>query len=159
MQHTLIKRNEENQQGNYTRTSLIVLNKSWKQQPQKTVIVGLLHLISQTIKVIRRRHAGRCRKSKDEVISDVLLKTSAHRSASIGWSPNTYISSVRTQDATKIICQERWMLGTDGESQVGLYCQCDLMMMIMIYTYVYIYIYIYKEINKIIGKKGGTILK
>ena len=33
----------------------------------------------------------------------------------------TYISSVRTQDATYKTYQERWMIGTDSEREFGKY--------------------------------------
>ena len=52
-----------------------VLNKSWKQHSIKQQLLGHLRLISQTVQVRRTKHTGHCRESKNELISDVLLKT------------------------------------------------------------------------------------
>ena len=70
---TLTKRLEKKLDGNYTRMLRAILNKSWRQHPTK-------HLppITKTIQVRRTRHAGHCWRSKDELISDVLLWTPTH---------------------------------------------------------------------------------
>ena len=49
--------------------------------------------------VRRTRHAGHCRRSKDELISDVLL-----------W----------IRDVTLKTCQKRWMIGKSGERGSGI---------------------------------------
>ena len=58
-----------------------ILNKSWKQHPTRHQLYGHLHPITKTIQVRRTRHAGHCWRSKDELISDVLLWTPAGRPA------------------------------------------------------------------------------
>ena len=70
---TLTKRLEKKQDGNYTRMLRAVLNKSGRQHPTRHQLYGHLPPITKTIQVRRTRHAGHCWRSKDELISDVLL--------------------------------------------------------------------------------------
>ena len=57
--------------------------------------------ISQTIQVRWIGHAGHSLKSKEELISNILLRIWEHGQANIGQQQKlTYISSVQTQDAT-----------------------------------------------------------
>ena len=72
---TLTKRMEKKLYGNYTRMPLAILNKSWRQHPTKPQLYGYLPPITKTIKVRRIRHAGHRWRSRDELISDVLLWT------------------------------------------------------------------------------------
>ena len=85
-----------------------ILNKSWRQRPTIHQLYGHLPPITKTIQVRRSRHARHCWRSKDELISDVLL-----------WTPHmakekqddqlelTYSSYMRTQDVTMKTCQWR----------------------------------------------------
>ena len=50
-----------------------ILNKSWRQHPTKHQLSGHLPPITKTIQVRRIRHAGHYWRSRDELISDVLL--------------------------------------------------------------------------------------
>ena len=86
---TLTKRMEKKLDGNYTRMPRSVLNKSWKQHPTKQQY-GHLPPITKTIQARRSRHAGHCWRSKDELISDVLLWTPSHRRAKVGRPARTY---------------------------------------------------------------------
>ena len=61
--------------GNYTRMLRAILNKSWRQNPTKHQLYGHLPPITKTIQVRRTRNAGHCWRSKDELISDLLLWT------------------------------------------------------------------------------------
>ena len=54
------------------------MNKSWRQHQTKQQLYGHLPPITKTIKVKLTRHAGHCWRSKDELISNVLLWTSSH---------------------------------------------------------------------------------
>ena len=113
---TLTKRLEKKLDGNYTRMLRAILNKSWRQHPTRRQLYGHLPPITKTIQVRRARHAGHCWRSKDELVSDVLL-----------WAPHmakqkqddqpelTYSSYVRTQDVTQKTCRRRWMIGRSGE--------------------------------------------
>ena len=70
---TLTKRMGEKLDGNYKRMLGAILNKSWRQHPTKQQLFGHLPLIMQTIQVRGTRHVGHCWRSKDELISNVLL--------------------------------------------------------------------------------------
>ena len=63
---------------NYTRTLQPALNKSWKQHPTKQQLYSHLLFVIQTIQVKRARHSGHCWRSKDKLISNILLWTSIH---------------------------------------------------------------------------------
>ena len=118
---TLTKRLERKLDGNYTRMLRAVLNKSWRQHPTRHQLYGHLPPITKTIQVRRTRHAGHCWRSKDELISDVLL-----------WTPHmdvqkqddqhelTYRNYVRTQDVILKTCRRRWMIGRSGERGSGI---------------------------------------
>ena len=69
----LTKRLEKKLDGNYTRMLQAILNKSWRQRPTRHQLYGHLPSITKTIQVRRTRHAGHCWRSRDELISDVLL--------------------------------------------------------------------------------------
>ena len=75
---TLTKRLEKKLKSNYTRMLWAILIKSWRQHPTRHQLNGHLPPIMITIKVSRNRHAGHCWRSRDEVISDVLLWTPSH---------------------------------------------------------------------------------
>ena len=72
---TLTKRFEKKLDGNYTRMLRAILNKSWRQHPTKHQLYGHLLSITKIIQVRRTRHAAYCWRSRDELISDVLLWT------------------------------------------------------------------------------------
>ena len=84
---TLTKRMEIKLDGNYTRMPWAILNKSWRQHPTKHQLYGHRPTIVKTIKVRRTRHAGHCWRSRDELISDVLL-----------WTPLTWPSKSRARN-------------------------------------------------------------
>ena len=79
---------------NYTRMLRAVLNKSWRQHPTRLQLYGHLPPITKTIQVRRTRHAGHCWRSKDELISDVLLWTPTHGCARVGRPARTYIQQL-----------------------------------------------------------------
>ena len=91
---TLTKRLERRLDGNYTRMLRAVLNKSWRQHPTRLQLYGHLPPITKTIQVRRTRHAGHCWRSKDELISDVLLWTPTHGCAKVGRPARTYIQQL-----------------------------------------------------------------
>ena len=75
----------------YTRMLQAILNKSWKQHPTKQQLYGHLPPITKTIQVRQTRHAGHCWRSRDELISDVLLWIPSHGHAKAGPQARTYI--------------------------------------------------------------------
>ena len=91
---TLIKRLERKLDGNYTRMLRAVLNKSWRQHPTRHQLYGHLPPITKTIQVRQTRHAGHCWRSKDELISDVLLWTPTYGCAKVGRPARTYIQQL-----------------------------------------------------------------
>ena len=90
---TLTKQLEKKLDGNYTRMLRAILNKSWRQHPTTHQIYGHLPPITKTIQVRQTRHAGHCWRSKDELISDVLLWTPAYSQAKAGRPAQTYINT------------------------------------------------------------------
>ena len=91
---THTKRLEKKLDGNYTRMQRAILNKSWWQHATKHQLYGHLPPITKTIQVKRTRHAGRCRRSRDELISDVLLWTPAYGRAKAGQPARAYIQQL-----------------------------------------------------------------
>ena len=91
---TLTKRLEKKLDGSYTRTLRVILNKSWRQHPTRYQLYGHLPPITKTIQVRRTRHSGHCWRSKDELISDVLLWTPTYDWAKAEWLARTYIQQL-----------------------------------------------------------------
>ena len=91
---TLTKRLKKKLDGNYTRMLRAILNKSWRQYPTRHQLYGHLPPVTKTIQVRRTRHAGHCWRSKDELISDVLLWTPTYGRAKVGQLARTYIQQL-----------------------------------------------------------------
>ena len=91
---TLTKRLEKNLDGNYTRMLRAILKKFWWKHPTRHQLYGHLPPITKTIQVRRTRYAGHCWRSKDELISDVLLWTPTYGRAKAGWPARTYIQQL-----------------------------------------------------------------
>ena len=133
---TLTKQLEKTLCSNYTRMLRAILNKSWRQHPTKHQLYGHLPPITKTIQSRRTRHAEHCWRSRNVLISDVLLWTPTYGRAKAGRPARTYSSSVRIWD----VAQRRWMIGRSGERRSGtsvlaarhdddiiLYYTCSLM--------------------------------
>ena len=69
---TLTKCMEEKLDGNYTRMLWAILNNSWRQHPTKQQY-SHLPPITKTIQIWWTRYVGHCWRSRDMLISDVLL--------------------------------------------------------------------------------------
>ena len=118
---TLTKWLEKKINGNYTRMLRAILNKYWRQHPTRHQLYAHLPPITKTIQVRRTRHAGHCWRSRDELISDVLL-----------WIPHmagqkqddqlehTFSSYVRIRDVALKTYQRRWTVGRSGERGSGI---------------------------------------
>ena len=91
---TLTKRLKKKLDGNYTKMLRAILNKSWRQHPTRHQLYGHLPPITKTIQIRWTRHAGHCWRSKDELISDVLLWTPAYDQAKVGRPAWTYIQQL-----------------------------------------------------------------
>ena len=79
--------------GNYSRMLRAILSKSWRQHATKQ-LYGYLPPITKTIQVRRTRHAGHSARSRDELISDILLWTCSHGRGKVGRPARTYIQQL-----------------------------------------------------------------
>ena len=116
---TLKKRLEKKLDGNDTRMLQAILNKSWWQFPTKHQLYGHLPPITKTIQVRRARQTEHCWRSKDELISDVLLQCGR---AKAGPPAITDIQH-RIRDVAQKTCQRRWTIGKSGERGSGISVQ------------------------------------
>ena len=91
---TLTKWLEKKLDGNHTRILRAILNKFRRQHHTKHQLYGHLPPITKTIQVRRTRHAGHCWRSRDELISDVLLWTPTYGRAKAGRPARTYIQQL-----------------------------------------------------------------
>ena len=71
-----------------------ILNKFWRQHPTRRQVYGHLPPITKTIQTRRTRHARHCWRSKDEIVSDVLLWTPAYGQSKAGRPTRTYIQQL-----------------------------------------------------------------
>ena len=118
---TLTKRLEKKLDGNYTRMLRAVLNKSWRQHRTRHQLYGHLTPITKTIQVRRTRHVVHCWRSKDELISDVLLWTPTYGCAKAGRPAQTYIQQLCVDTGCNPEdLQRRWMIGRRGERGSGI---------------------------------------
>ena len=120
---TLTKRLEKKLDGNYTRMLRVILNKSWRQHPTRHQLYGHQPPITKTIQARRTRHAGHCWRSRDELISDVLLWTPAYGQTNAGWPARTYIQRLcedtgcSPEDLPEAMNdREKWREGESGVS-------------------------------------------
>ena len=130
----------------YTRMLRAILNKSWRQHPTKHQLYGHLPPITKTIQVRRTRHAGHCWRSRDELISDVLLWIPTHGRAKAGRPARTYIHQLCEdtgccpEDLPEAMNdREKWRERVRDIRATSMM----MMMMMMIYIYIYMYMYIY----------------
>ena len=91
---TLTKRLEKKLDGNYTKMLRAILNKSWRQHPTRHQLYGHLPHITKTIQVRRNWHAGHCWRSRDDLISEVLLWTPTYGQAKARRPARTYIQQI-----------------------------------------------------------------
>ena len=74
-----------------------------------------------TIQVRRTRYAGHCWRSRDKLISDILLWTPSHGWAKARWPAwTTYSSSVLIWDVALKTCQKQWTIEKGGEKGSGI---------------------------------------
>ena len=73
-----------------------ILNKCWKQHPTKQQLYDHLLPISKTVQIRRTRHVGHCWRSKDKLISNVLLWTPSQGCTSVGRPDRTYLQQLCT---------------------------------------------------------------
>ena len=135
---TLTKRLEKKLDGNYTKMLKAILNKFWRQHPTRHQLYGHLPPITKTIQIRRTRHAGHCWRSRDELISDVLLWTPTYGRAKAGRPDRTYIQQLCEDTGCSpeklpepMNDREKWWEGP------GYPCErYDMMMMMMMMMYI-----------------------
>ena len=71
-----------------------IWNKSWRQHPTRHQLYGHLPPITKTTQVRRTRHAWYCWRSRDKLISDVLLWSPTYGRAKAGRPARTYIQQL-----------------------------------------------------------------
>ena len=71
-----------------------ILNRSWRQHSTKQQLYGHLPPITKTIQIRRTRHAEHCWRSRDELISDLLLWAPSNGRAKAGRPARTYIQQL-----------------------------------------------------------------
>ena len=141
---TLTKRLEKKLDSNYTRMLRAILNKSWRQHPTRHQLYGHLPPIMKTIQVRWTRHVGHCWRSRDELISDVLLWTPTHGCAKAGQPAWTYIQQL-CEDT--VCCQENLPeVMNDREKQRERVRDIRATSTTWWWWYIYIYIYIYVKV-------------
>ena len=111
----LTKHMEKKLDNNYTRMLRAVLNKSWRQHSIKQQMYGYLPPITKTIQVRRTRHAGHCWRSKDELISDILLRV-LHIDEQL---EPIYNSFMPIQDVALKTSWDRWTIETGSKKGSG----------------------------------------
>ena len=146
--------------GNYTRMLRALFNKSWRQHSTKQQLFGHQPPISKTLQVRRTRHAGHYWRSKDELISDILLWTPSHGRAKTGRRARTLIQQFCAD--TKYILEDlpgamddrdRWWERTrkiHAGSMTSWWWWEFLKWVnisLLIGVYIYIYIYIYQRLH------------
>ena len=95
---TLTKRQENELNGIYTRMLREILNIHWSTHHSKERLYGNLVQITSMIKERRTRFAVHCYRSKDEVVSGLILWTPKHGKAKVGRPSKTYTIQL-TEDA------------------------------------------------------------
>ena len=141
---TLTKRLEKKLDGNYTRMLRAILNKSWQQHPTRHQMYGHLPRITKTIQVRRTRHAGHCCRSRDELISDVLLWIPTHGRAKAGRPARTYIQQLC--EDTGCCPEDLPRAMNDREKWREKVRDFRATSTTWWYIYIYIYIYIYHNV-------------
>ena len=129
---------EKKLDGNYTRMLQAILNKSWRQHPTRHQLYGHLPPITKTIQVRQTRYAGHCWRSRDELISNVLLWTPTYGCGQKQDDQHEHIFSsyVRIQDVALKTCQRGWTIGKVVWEGQGYPCKWhNMMMMMMMITF------------------------
>ena len=94
--------------------------------PQSSSYMATYHPIMKTVKVRRTRHAGHCWRSRDELISDVLLWTPLYGWAK-AWQPvQTYIQQLCANTGCSPEDQPESMDDREGwQQQLGVDTRCS----------------------------------
>ena len=105
---------EKKLDNNYTRILQTKLNKSWRQHPTKQQLFSHLTPIMKSIQIRWTIHVRHCWRSKDKLISDVLLWTPTHGQAKAGRSARTCIQQLCADTGWSLEDLPGVMDGRDG---------------------------------------------
>ena len=99
----------------WRRSSAAIIQECCEQSwtgPGSNTPQGHLPPITKTIQAWRTRHAGHCWRSKDEIVSDVLLWTPAYGQSKAGRPARTFIQKLCEVDRTiqQVHFSRRWLL-------------------------------------------------
>ena len=108
---TLTKQMETKLDGNYKRMLRAILKKSWRQHLTKQQLFSHRPPITKAIKIRRTRHAGHCRRSKDELNGPLHM---AEQKQGDQLEP-TYSSSVWIRGVALRTYRKRWTIGSGVE--------------------------------------------
>ena len=136
---TLTKRLEKKIDSNYTNMLRAILNKPRRQDPTKHQLYGHLPPIMKTIQVRRTRHAGHCWRSRDELISGILLQTSTYGRTKTGQPAQTYLQQLCEDTG----CSSEDLLEAMNDKEKRRERVRDIRAGRMTYIYIYIYNDIY----------------
>ena len=144
---TLTKRLKKKLDGNYTRMLRAILNKSWRQHPTRHQLYDHLPPITKTIQVRRTRLAGHRWRSRDELISDVLLGPPTYGRVKAEQPARTYIQQLcedtgcSSEDLPEAMNdREKWR-----ERVRDIRAGGTIWWWWYIYIYIYIYIYTHRS--------------
>ena len=115
---TLTKCMEKKLDGNYARMLRAILNKSRRLHPTKQQLCENLLSITKTIKVTRSRHVGHCMRSRNELISNMLLWIYSHGRAKAGRPARIYIQQLCADTDCNLEDLQEVMRG--GERGLGI---------------------------------------
>ena len=85
---------EKKRNGSYTRMLRVALNISWRDHMSNKDLYGKIPKFTDTIREQRLRISGHCWRSKNEVVSDVLLRLPIHRRRSRGRPAKTFVDQI-----------------------------------------------------------------
>ena len=117
---TLTKRMKKKLDGYYTWMLRAILNKLWREHPTKQQLYSNLPPITKTINIRRTRHAGHWWRSREELISEVLLWTLSHGRAMAGRPARTYIQHLYVdtgyspEDLLEDMDDRKWGVAREG---------------------------------------------
>ena len=87
---TFTKRLENKLNGTYTSMICVILNIYWSTHPSKEGLYGNLVQIALVVRERITIFAGHCYRSKDQVVSDLILWTPNHSKAKVGCPSETF---------------------------------------------------------------------
>ena len=101
------------------------LNKSWRQMLTNEILYNGIPNISATIKEHRMRFTGHCWRSKNELVSDLLLLYPNHGKRSRGRLAKTYIDQLSSDTGYEREEQANAMQDRDGWRERVMKCRAS----------------------------------